>query len=239
MLQLRVTALFYLDNNRKSHPRGMRACRPKDTKRREGAPALWLLCLCFFLAPGLSCVNWAARSAVWSTWGPDSSPQTFLWPSFVLFLKAFPFLVFSVQSLSRVRLFVTPWITACQASLSITNSQSSLKLMSSNSVMPSSHRILCHPLLLLPSIFPSIRVFSNESALCIGWPKDRSFSFNISPSNEHPGLISFRMDWLDHLAVQGTRKSLLQHHSKKASILQCSAFFIVQLSHPYMTTEKP
>ena len=105
--------------------------------------------------------------------------------------------------------------------------------------MPSNHLILYHSLLLLPSIFPSIRVFSNESALCIGWPKDRSFSFNISPSNEHPGLISFRMDWLDHLAVQGTRKSLLQHHSKKASILQCSAFFIVQLSHPYMTTGKP
>ena len=144
----------------------------------------------------------------------------------------------SVQSLSHVRLFTTPWIAACQASLSITNSQSSLKLMSIESVMPSNHPILCRPLLLLPSIFPSIRVFSNESALHIRWPKYWSFSFNISPSNEHPGLISFRMDWLDLLAVQGTLKSLLQHHSSKASSLQCSAFFIVQVSQPYMTTGK-
>ena len=124
-----------------------------------------------------------------------------------------------------------------QSSLSITNSRSLPKLMSIESGMPSNHLILCHPLL-LPSIFPSIRVFSNESALCIRWPKKWSFSFNISPSNEHPGLISFRMDWLDLLAVQGTLKSLLQHHSSKASILQCSAFFIVQLSHPHMTTGK-
>ena len=129
----------------------------------------------------------------------------------------------SFQSLSRVRLFVTPWIAACQASLSITISRSSLKLMSIKSVMPSSHLILCHPLLLLPSIFLSVRVFSNESTLHIRWPKDWSFSFNISPSNEHPGLISFRMDWFDLLAVQGTRKSLLQHHSSKASVLRCSA----------------
>ena len=121
----------------------------------------------------------------------------------------------SVQSLSRVRLFVTPWTTARQASLSITNSQSPPKLMSIESVMPSNHLILCYPLLLLPSIFPSIRVFSNESALHTRWPKYWSFSFNISPSNEHPGLISFRMDWLDLLAVQGTLKSLLQHHSSK------------------------
>ena len=121
---------------------------------------------------------------------------------------------------------------------SITNSQSSLKLMTIESVMPSNHLILCRPLLLPPSIFPSIRVFSNESALHIRWPKDWSFSFSISPSNEHSGLISFRMDWLDLLAVQGTLKSLLQHHSSKASILWCSAFFIVQLSHPYMTTGK-
>ena len=121
---------------------------------------------------------------------------------------------------------------------SITNSRSLPKLMSVESVMPSNHLILCHPLLLLPSIFPSIRVFSNESALCIRCPKYWSFSFNISPSNEHPGLISFRMDWLDLLAVQGTLKSLPQHHSSKASILQCSVFFIVQLSHPYMTTGK-
>ena len=144
----------------------------------------------------------------------------------------------SVQSLSRVRLFVTPWTTVRQASLSITNSQSPPKPMSIESVMSSNHLILCRPLLLLPSIFPSIRVFSNESALCIRWPKYWSFSFSISPINEHPGLISFRMDRLDLLAVQETLKSLLQHHSSKASILQCSAFFTVQLSHPYMTTGK-
>ena len=126
----------------------------------------------------------------------------------------------------------------CKASLSITNSRSFLKLMSIESVMPPNHLNLCCPLLLLPSIFPSLRVFSNESTLCMRWPKYWSFSFNISPSNEHPGLISFRMDWLDLLVVQGTLKSLLQHHSSKASILQHSAFFIVQLSHPYMTTGK-
>ena len=146
----------------------------------------------------------------------------------------------SVQSLSRVQLFATPWTVAHQASLSITNSQSSLRLTSIKSVMPSSHLILCCPLLLLPlpPIPPSIRVFSNESALRVRWPKNWSFSFSISPSNEHPGLISFRMDWLDLLVVQGTLKSLLQHHSSKASILQCSAFFIVQFSHPYITTGK-
>ena len=144
----------------------------------------------------------------------------------------------SVHSLSHVRLFTIPWTTACQASLSITNSQSLLRLISSESVMPSNHLILCHALPFLPSIFPSVRVFSNESALRIRWPMYWSFSFNISPSNEHSGLISFRMDWLDLRAVQGTLKSLLQHHSSKASILQCSAFFIVQLSHPYMTTGK-
>ena len=144
----------------------------------------------------------------------------------------------SVQLLSRVRLFATPWIAAHQASLSIPNSQSSLRLTSIESVMPSSHLILCHPLLLLPPIPPSIRVFSNESALRIRWPKYWSFSFSICPSNEHPGLISFRMDWLDLLAAQGTLKSLLRHHSSKALILQCSAFFTVQLSHPYMTTGK-
>ena len=142
----------------------------------------------------------------------------------------------SVQSLSHVRLLVTPWTAACQASLSITNSQSLPKPMSIELVMPSNHLILCCPLLILPSIFPSIRVFSNKSAFCIRWPKYWSFSFNISPSNEYSGLISFRMDWLDLLAVQGTLKSLLQHHSSKASILRHSAFFIVQLSHPYMTT---
>ena len=144
----------------------------------------------------------------------------------------------SVQSLSRVRLFVTPWTAARQASLSITNSLSLLRLVSIESVMPSNHRMLCHPLLLLPSILPSIRVFSKESVLCIRWPEYWSFSFNVSPSNEHPGLISFRMDWLYLLAVQGSLKSLLQHHSSKASNLQCSTFLIVQLSHPYMTTGK-
>ena len=142
----------------------------------------------------------------------------------------------SVQSLSHVQLFATPWIAACQASLSITISQSLPKPMSIESLMPSSHLILCCPLLLLPPIPPSIRVFSNESTLRMRWPKYWNFSFNISPSNEHPGLISFRIDWLDLLAVQGTLKSPLQHHSSKASILQHSTFYTVQLSHPYMTT---
>ena len=140
--------------------------------------------------------------------------------------------------LSHVQLFVTPWTAAHQASLSITKSQSLLKLMSIKLVMSSNHFILCHPLFFPPSIFPSIRVFSNEPVLYIRWPKYWSFSFNISSSNEHSGLISFSMDWLDLLAVQGTLKSLLQQHSSKASILRCSAFFIVQLSHPYMTTGK-
>ena len=144
----------------------------------------------------------------------------------------------SVQLLSRVRLSEIPWTATLQASLSITNSRSLPKLMSIELVMPSNHLILCHPLLLLPSIFPNIRVFSHELALLIRWPKYWSFSFNINPSNEHPGLISFRMDWLDLLAVQGILKSLFQHHSSKASILLHSAFFIVQLSHPYMTTGK-
>ena len=144
----------------------------------------------------------------------------------------------SVQLLSRVWLFATPWTAACQASLSITNSRSSLKLKSIELVMPSSHLILCRPLLLLPLIPPSIRVFSNESTLHMRWPKYWSFSFSIIPSKEYPGLISFRMDWLDLLAVQGTLKSVLQHHSSKASILWCSAFFTVQLSHPYLTTGK-
>ena len=144
----------------------------------------------------------------------------------------------SVQSLSQVRLFVTPRTAALQVSVSITNSRSPPKHMSIESVMPSSHLILCHPLFLLPSIFPSIKVFSNESTLHIRWSKYWSFSFNISSSNEHLGLISFRMDWLDLLAVQGTLKSLLQHHSSKASILQHSAFFIVQFSHAYTTTGK-
>jgi hypothetical protein len=147
-------------------------------------------------------------------------------------VKALIRMISSVQSLSRVRLF------APQASLCITNSQSSPKLMPIKSVMPSKHLILCRPLLLLPPIPPSIRLFSNESALRMRWPKYWSLSFSISSSNEHPRLISFRMDWLDLLAVRGTLKSLLQHHSSKASILWHSAFFIVQLSHPYMTTRK-
>ena len=142
----------------------------------------------------------------------------------------------SVQSLSHVRLFLIPWTAACQP---IANYQSLFKLMSTELVMLSNHLILCQPLLLLPSIFPSISVFSNESSLHMRWPKYWSFSFNISPSNEHPGLISFRMDWLDLLAVQGTLKSLHQHHSSKPSILRLSAFFTVQLSHLYMTSGLP
>ena len=150
-----------------------------------------------------------------------------------------PMLVLSsVQSLSHVQLFATIWAAAQQASLSITNSWSLLKLMSIMSVMPSNHLILCCPILLPPSIFHSIRVFSSKSVLYIRWPKYWSFSFNISPSNEYSGPISFRINWLDLLAVQGTLKNLLQHHSSKASVLWCSAFFILQLSHPYMTTGK-
>ena len=157
-----------------------------------------------------------------------------------LFLKSFCYFgkVSSVQSLSRVWLFATPWTAACQAYLTITNSQGLLRLMSTDSVLPSNHLLLCRPLLFLPSIFPSIRVFSNESALHIRWPKYWRFSFNISHSDEYSELISFRMDWLDLLAIQGTLKSLLQHHSAKASILWRSAFFIVQLSHPHITNGK-
>ena len=158
-----------------------------------------------------------------------------MWDNVFLFLSV---QISSVQSLSHVRLFETPLIAAHQASLSITNSRSSLRLTSIKLVMPSSHLILCHPLLLLPLIPPGIRVFSNESTLCMRWPKYWSFSFSIIPSKEIPGLISFRMDGLDLLAVQGILKSLLQHHSSKASILQRSAFFTVQLSHPYITTGK-
>ena len=165
--------------------------------------------------------------------------RTFLYLAILFFLCLFKLKYFSsVQSLSRIRLFATPWIAARQASLSITSSQSSPKLMSIELMMPSSHLILCHPLLLLPPIPPSIRVFSNDSTLCMRWPKYWSFSLSISPSNEHPGLIFFRMDWLDLLKVQGTLKSLLQHRSSKASILRRSAFFTVQFSHPYMTTGK-
>ena len=153
-------------------------------------------------------------------------------------LKGFSIFSIVVQSLSHVQLFVTPWTAAYQASLSFTTSQSLHKLMSIESVMSSNHLILCHPLPLLPSAFPCIRVFSNESGLCIRWPKYWSFSFSVSPSNECSGLISFRIDWFDLLAVQGILTSLLQHHSWKAAILWCSAFFMVQLSHLYMTTGK-
>ena len=144
-----------------------------------------------------------------------------------------------VHSINHIQLFATPSTAAHQAPLSSTISWSFLKFMSIELVLPSSHFILCHPIILPPSIFPSIRVFSNESVLRIRWPKDWSFSFNISPSNEYSGFISFKIDWLDLLAFQGTLESLLQHHSSKASVLQCSAFFIVQLSHPYMSTKKP
>ena len=177
----------------------------------------------------------------WTVWSMVSQRVGHDWGPFTLYLeilKSRSDYQVQVQLLSHVWLVVTPWTAARQASLSITNSQSLLKLMSIELVMPSNHLILCHPLLLPPSIFPSIRVFSSESALRIKWPKYWSFSFNISPSNEYSGLISFRMDCLDLLAVQGTLKSLLQHHSSKASILQCSAFFMVQLSHLYMTTGK-
>ena len=167
------------------------------------------------------------------SWAPCAIEQL---PTSYLILYMVVYVSQSVQSLSHVRLFATPWIAACQASLSITNSWGLLKLTSIESVIPSNHLILCHPLFLLPSILPSLRVFSNESVLHIRWPNYCSFRFSISPSNEHSGLISFRIDWLDLLAVQGTLNSLLQHHHSKASILQSSPFFIVQLSHPYMTT---
>ena len=159
------------------------------------------------------------------------------WVFFFFFFCLFASLC-SVQLFSRVRLFATPWTAARQASLSITNPRSLLKFMSAELMIPSNHLIRCHPLLFPPSIFPSIRVFSNESVLLIRWPKYWSFYFNISPSNEYSGLTSSRTDWLDLLAVQGTLKSLLQYHSSKTSILWGSAFFIVQLSHPYMTTGK-
>ena len=168
----------------------------------------------------------------------EENPLNFLirkWLSILFLAGSLSVQFSSVQSLSRVRLFETPWITACQVSQPLPTTRI-YPLMSITWMMPSNLLILCRLLLLLPSIFPSIRVFSNESALCIRWPKYWSFSFNISPSNELSGLISFRMDCLDLLAVQGTLKSLLQHHSSKASVLWCSAFFMVQLSHLYMTT---
>ena len=186
-------------------------------------------------------LSWQWHTEVW----PNTPRKAFFWVKYyICFLLGWVSVTWSyihfssVQTLSHVWLCATPWTRARQASLSITNSQSSPKLMSIDSVMPSNHFILCYPILLLPSIFPSIRVFSNESAFHIRWPKYWSFSFSISPSKEYPGLISFRMHCLDLFAVQGTLKSLLQHHSSKASILRHSAFFIVQHSHPYITTGK-
>ena len=169
----------------------------------------------------------AALFTIARTWKQPKCPQTNEWIN-----KICNIYKWNIQFSRSVRLYTTPWAAAHQASLSIINSRSLLKLMSIESVMPSSHLILCRPLLLLPPIPPSIRVFSNESSLPMRWPKYWSFSFSISPSNKHPGLISFRMDWLDLLAVQGALKSLLQHHSSKASILWRSAFLTVQLSHP-------
>ena len=174
-------------------------------------------------------------------WKPLWVPQSFIHSSVSGNLGCFYVLcaqLSSVQSLSRVRLFVTSWTATHQASPSITNSRSLLKLTSIESLRPSNHLIVCHPVLLLPSIFPSIRVFSNESVLHIRWPNYWSFSFSISPFNEYSGLISYRMDWLVLLEMPGTLRSLFKYHSSKASVLQCSAFFIVQLSHPYMTTGK-
>ena len=210
---------------------------PQDTVLIPTMPLLFKTFLEFFICDyfqsqfisymrKINCANFflTRNRLIWPYHPPCSSGLTSGW-------------FISVQSLSHVQIFVAPWTSACQASLPITSSRSLLKLMSIESVIPSNHLILCRPLLLLPSIFPSIRVFSNESVLFhIRWPKDWSFSFSISPSNEYSELISFRMDWLDVLAVQRTLKSLLQHHSSEASILQHSAFFIVQLSHPYMTT---
>ena len=171
------------------------------------------------------------------SWKVNNQYNKYIKPEYSFIFLFLLKIIVVVQSLSHVWLSVTPWTAARQASLSITNSQSLLKLMSIKSAMSSNHLILCHPLL-LPSIFPSIRVFSNESVLHIRWPKYWNFSFSISPSNEYSGLISFRTDWLDLLAVQGTLKSLLQHHSSKAPILRHSAFFTVQFSHSYMTTGK-
>ena len=220
----------------KVYPPGMRAARPL----RRGLSSSWHhLFISFCLLP-LPYVNWDSQEGCLFHLKFSVQFMKFL---LYHFHGLFPFFVFSVQfcsvqSLSRVQLFVTPWTAARQASLSITNSQSLLKLMSIESVMTYNHLIFCPPFLLPPSIFLSIRAFSNESFLCIRWPKYWSFSFSISPSNEYSGLISFRMDWLDLLAVQGTLKSLLHHHSSKPSFLQHSDFFILQLSHPYMTTGK-
>ena len=192
---------------------------------------IWWLCCCFLWGPSIlfsivAAANYIPTNSVGGSLFSTASP------AFVI-CRLFQF---SSVQFSRIQLFATPWIIARQASPSITNSRSSLKFMSIESVMPSSHLILCCPLFLLPSIPSSIRIFSNESTLHMRWPKYWSFSFSIIPSNEHPGLISFRMDWLDLLAVQETPKSLLQNHSSKASIRQCSAIFMIQLWDPYITT---
>ena len=201
-------------------------CNPMDCST-PGIPDLYHL-----LELAQTHVHWVLNAIQQSHSLSSLLPPAFNLSSIRVFSNESALHISSIQSLSRIQLFATPWITACEASLSITNSRSLPKLMSIESLMPSNHPILCHPLLLLPSIFPSIRVFSSESALRIRWPKYWSFSFNISPSNEHPGLMFFRMDWLDLLEVQGTL-NILQHHSSKASIIWYSAFFIVQLSHPY------
>ena len=200
----------------------------------------YLLALAGGINPRQGSPFWGCLQSLWGTTKSQSRVHHLLHEGCVIHSRKHTVVsrFSSVQSLSHVQLFASPWAIAHQVSLSITNSQSLPKLMSIELVMPSNHLTLCRPFLFLPSIFPSIRVFSNESALLIRWPKHWSFSFNISPSNEHPGLISLRIDWLDLLAVQGTLKSLLQHHSSKVSILWRSAVFIVQLSYPYMTTGK-
>ena len=206
----------------------------KDRLYSKVAPKISLpvCCCCCFVASrvGLSAALWTVAPGFPCPWN-FSGKNTWVWCHFLL-LEIFLIQFSSGQSLSHIQIFETPWTAARRTSLDITNPLSLLKLMSIESVKTSNQIILCRPLLFLPSIFPSIRVFSNEPVLCIRWPKYWSFSFNISPSNEYSGLISFRMDWLDLFAVQGTPKSLLQHHSPKASILWCSAFFIVQFSHP-------
>ena len=195
---------------------------------------MWVMCVCMCVCIHILIAKLVFKKLYSWIFKPEAQGTQFFFTSSPVLAVQFS----SIQSLSRVWLFATPWITARQASLFIINSRSLPKLMSILSVKPSSHIILCRPLLLLPPIPLSIRVFSNESTLHMRWPKYWSFSFSISPSNEHPGLIFSRMDWLDLLAVQGTLKSLLQHHNPKASILWHSAFFTVQLSQPYMTTGK-
>ena len=223
------------------HPGGADSASERWEGTLGGSHLLWLPRTVFVLPPTHPPTHLSSHPVIHSSILPVIHPSIHpvIHPSIlsVIFI-IHPSFCLVVWSLSCIQFFVTPCTAAHQASLSITNSQSLLRLMSIESVMPSNRLILCCPLLLLPSTFPSIRVFSSESVFRIRWPKYWSFSFNISPSNEHPGLISFRMDWLDLLAVQGTLKCLLQHHSSKASILWCSVFFIVQLSHLYVTTTR-